>query len=358
MAAEPAGTAEPAPAAAGPLVGVDLERLTPYLDAAVGLAGPLTATLIQGGRSNLTYRLTDGRADWVLRRPPVGHVLPTAHDMAREYKVMDALHGTAVPVPGPVLLCQDHDVLGADFYVMERVDGPVLRSADDTRGLAPEVAARCARDLVDVLVTLHTTDPAVLEGFGRPDGFVARQVSRWARQWSLSATRELPGIDELVRRLTRAVPPAQRAVVVHGDYRLDNVIFVPDRQGEPGGGIAAVIDWEMSTLGDPLTDLGLMLVYWDEITENVTGTRHAVAANPGFPDRAALAEAYASASGLDLSALHFYVAFGYFKLAVIAEGIHSRYLAGQTVGENFEKAGPAVPDLVQSGLTALRTGLD
>lgn len=352
LAAAGAGLMGSGIAQVGPLVGVDLERLTPYLDTAVGLAGPLTATLIQGGRSNLTYRLTDGRADWVLRRPPVGHVLPTAHDMAREYKVIDALHRTAVPVPGPVLLCQDHEVLGADFYVMERVDGPVLRSADDTRDLAPEVAARCARDLVGVLVTLHTTDPAVLEGFGRPDGFVARQVSRWTRQWSLSATRELPGINELVRRLERAVPPAQRASVVHGDYRLDNVIFAPGGQDEPGG-ITAVIDWEMSTLGDPLTDLGLMLVYWDEITENVTGTRHAVAANPGFPDRAALAETYASVSGLDLSALHFYIAFGYFKLAVIAEGIHSRYLAGQTVGEGFEKAGPTVPDLIESGLAAL-----
>ncbi|WP_326791646.1 phosphotransferase family protein [Streptomyces sp. NBC_00841] len=336
------------------LVGVDLDRLTPYLEAALGLAGRLRASLIAGGRSNLTYRLTDGRGDWVLRRPPVGHVLPTAHDMAREYRVIDALHGTGVPVPGPVVLCQDPDILGADFYVMERVEGPVLRGADDTRDLAPDVAARCARHLVDVLVSLHTTDPAVLEGFGRPEGFVARQVSRWARQWSLSATRELPGIDELVRRLELAVPQAQRVSVVHGDYRLDNVIFAPGEQGEPAG-IAAVIDWEMSTLGDPLTDLGLMLVYWDEITENVTGTRHAVSANPGFPGRRELADAYARASGLDLSALDFYVAFGYFKLAVIAEGIHSRFLAGQTVGEGFEKAGTAVPALVDSGLATLRS---
>lgn len=336
------------PAAADRLVGVDLERLTPYLRSTVGLAGPLRASLITGGRSNLTYRLTDGRAQWVLRRPPVGHVLPTAHDMAREYRVIDALHGTDVPVPAPVVLCRDHDVLGADFYVMEWVGGPVLRGAADTEDLPPERAARYARALVDTLATLHTTDPDVLAGFGRPEGFTARQVSRWARQWSLSATRELPQVAELVGRLERAVPPAQRVSVVHGDYRLDNVIFAPD-----GDRIAAVIDWEMSTLGDPLTDLGLMLVYWDPRSEGVTGTRHAVSANPGFPDRDALARAYAEASGLDLTPLDFYVAFGYLKLAVIAEGIHSRYLAGQTVGAGFDTAGAAVPGLVEAGLAAL-----
>ncbi|MGI5159170.1 phosphotransferase family protein [Microbispora sp. CA-102843] len=342
MAAE---SASPVP---GVLVGLDLERLTPYLESAVGLAGPLQASLIAGGRSNLTYRLTDGRSDWVLRRPPVGHVLPTAHDMAREYRVIEALHGTDVPVPAPVVLCRDKDVLGADFYVMERVAGPVLRSAEDTGGLSPQEAARCARSLVEVLVTLHATDPAVLEGFGRPEGFAARQISRWARQWSLSKTRELPAVDALAGRLERAVPAPQRVSVVHGDYRLDNVIYAPG-----GGRIAAVIDWEMSTLGDPLTDLGLMLVYWDRLTEKVTGARHAVSANPGFPGRDELARAYGEASGLDLSRLDFYVAFGYFKLAVIAEGIHARYLAGQTVGDGFEKAGSAVPDLVEAGLAAL-----
>ncbi|MEV0185375.1 phosphotransferase family protein [Streptomyces sp. NPDC050625] len=339
---------------AGP-VGLDLDRLTHFLDTAVGLAGPLRASLVAGGRSNLTYRLTDGHGDWVLRRPPVGHVLPTAHDMAREYRAIEALHGSAVPVPAPVLLCQDREILGADFYLMERVEGPVLRGAGDTAALPPDVAARCARQLVDVLAALHRTDPAVLDGFGRPEGFVARQVSRWARQWSLSATRELPSFDELVGALERAVPPAQRAAVVHGDYRLDNVIFGPDAQGAPDG-VAAVIDWEMSTLGDPLTDLGLLLVYWDERTERVTGTRHAVGANPGFPGRRELADAYAAASGLDLSALAFYVAFGYFKLAVIAEGIHARFLAGQTVGEGFDSAGAAVPGLVESALAALRSG--
>jgi len=343
--------AEPAAAGADRLVGLDLARLTPYLESAVGLAGPLRASLVTGGRSNLTYRLTDGRSRWVLRRPPVGHVLPTAHDMAREYRVISALHGTAVPVPAPVVLCRDHAVLGADFSVMEQVDGPVLRDAADTAGLAPESARRRALSLVETLAALHTTDPSVLEGLGRPEGFTARQVARWAKQWSLSATRELPEVAELVGRLERAVPPAQRVSVVHGDYRLDNVIFEPD-----GDGIAAVIDWELSTLGDPLTDLGLLLVYWDPRTEDVTGTRHAVSANPGFPDREVLVRAYADASGLDLSPLDFYVAFGYLKLAVIAEGIHSRYLAGQTVGEGFERAGAAVPGLVEAGLAVLGSG--
>lgn len=330
------------------LVGVDLGRLTSYLESTLGTAGPLRASLITGGRSNLTYRLTDGRSQWVLRRPPVGDVLPTAHDMAREYRVIHALHGTDVPVPAPVVLCQDPDVLGADFYLMQWVGGPVMRDAADTENLPPEQATRRARALVETLATLHTTDPARLEGFGRPEGFTARQVSRWARQWSLSATRELPEVDALVRRLEREVPPAQRVSVVHGDYRLDNVIFAPNSSE-----IAAVIDWEMSTLGDPLTDLGLMLVYWDPLSEGVTGTRHLVSANPGFPDRDTLARGYAEASGLDLSPLNFYVAFGYLKLAVIAEGIHSRYLAGQTVGQGFDRAGPAVPTLIEAGHAVL-----
>ncbi|MGI5508477.1 phosphotransferase family protein [Streptomyces sp. CA-106131] len=340
----------------GDLVGLDLGALAPVLDRAVGLAGPLRAALIEGGRSNLTYRLTDGRGDWVLRRPPVGHVLPTAHDMAREYRALRALHGTAVPVPAPVVLCKDKDVLGADFYVMERVAGPVLRGAADTAGLPLEAAAGCTRQLVDVLAALHRTDPAVLEGFGRADGFVARQVARWARQWSLSATRDLPELDALVRALERSVPKPQRTSVVHGDYRLDNVIFAPGDDGGPDG-IAAVVDWEMCTLGDPLTDLGLLLVYWDERTQDVTGTPHAITANPGFPDRRTVAESYAAATGLDLSELDFYVAFGYFKLAVIAEGIHARYLAGQTVGAGFERAGAAVPYLVESALTAWHDGV-
>ena len=327
------------------VAGVDLPRLTKYLEETVGLAGALHVDLIHGGRSNLTYRLTDGDRDWVLRRPPLGHVLPTAHDMAREFRVLDGLRHTDVPVPTPVLLCQDQGVLGCDFYIMERVEGPVLRDAEDTRSLAPSIAEASARHLVHTLARLHTASPAVLEGMGRPEGYMNRQVSRWRRQWELSATRELTEVAELADRLARAVPEPQSVSIVHGDYRLDNVILHPSYDG-----VAAVIDWEMATVGDPLADLGLLLVYWDPLTENVTGSTHAISANPGFPDQSTLADWYAQVSGLELGALDFYVAFEYFKLAVIAEGIHARHLAGQTVGSGFDRVGGSVPDLVRSGL--------
>lgn len=328
-------------------VGIDLRALTAHLDHAVGLAGPLRADLIQGGRSNLTYRLTDGEHDWVLRRPPLGHVLPTAHDMAREFRVLEGVAGTGIPAPAPVLLCRDPAVLGCDFYVMERVDGPVLRDAADTADLSAATVARISDDLVDTLVTLHAGVPEALGELGRPDGFMARQVARWHRQWELSATRSLPELSELVARLAAAVPPPQAASIVHGDYRLDNLILRPTYDG-----VAAIVDWEMATLGDPLADLGLLLVYWNPVTESVTGSRHAVAANPGFPVADAVAERYARRSGRDLADLGFYVAFGYLKLAVIAEGIHARYLAGETVGEGFDRVGAVVPDLVLAGLAA------
>jgi aminoglycoside phosphotransferase (APT) family kinase protein len=328
-------------------VGVDLPALTAYLGEAIELAGPLRADLMQGGRSNLTYRLTDGAHDWVLRRPPLGHVLPTAHDMAREFRVLEGLAGSDIPAPGPVVLCRDPAVLGCDFYVMERVEGPVLRDAAHTAGLDAATAARIADDLVDTLVTMHAAVPEALADLGRPDGFMARQVRRWHRQWDLSATRSLPELTVLVDRLAAAVPPPQAASIVHGDYRLDNLILRPAYDG-----VAAIVDWEMATLGDPLADLGLLLVYWNPVTESVTGSRHPIAANSGFPGADAVAERYARGSGRDLADLGFYVAFGYLKLAVIAEGIHARYLAGETVGDGFDRVGAVVPDLVSAGLAS------
>lgn len=329
--------------------GLDLPALTAYLEEAVGLAGPLRAELIQGGRSNLTYRLGDGVGDWVLRRPPLGHVLPTAHDMAREYRVLDGLAGTGVPAPAPVVLCRDPAVLGCDFYLMERVEGPVLRDASDTEALDPDTAGQVAAHLVATLVALHADVPPALADLGRPDGFMTRQVGRWLRNWEMSATRPVPDVARLGAALSDAVPAPQAASVVHGDYRLDNVILRPSY-----GAVAAVIDWEMATLGDPLADLGLLIVYWDPLTEAVTGCRHPVAANPGFPGTDDLAQRYAAGSGLRLDDLGFYVAFGYLKLAVIAEGIHARHLAGLTVGEGFDRVGAVVPELVAAGLDALR----
>jgi aminoglycoside phosphotransferase (APT) family kinase protein len=333
------------------LPGLDLAHLSDYLARErPGLAaGPLTGQLIVGGRSNLTYLVSDGRREWVLRRPPLGHVLATAHDMAREYRVITALADTAVPVPGTVLLCPDPAVLGAPFYLMEHVAGTVYRTGAQTATLPAAQRTELARDLVDILAELHRVDPAAagLADFGRPDGFLARQVRRWGKQLAGSVSRELPGIEALHERLAGSVPASPAPAVVHGDYRLDNVLVQDGR-------IAAVLDWEMSTLGDPLTDVGLLLVYWDRLPALEHSVVGGVGARHGFPDGAALAQWYVDRTGADLSMLDWYVALASFKLAVILEGIHYRHRQGLTVGDGFEQVGALVPPLVELGLAHLR----
>jgi aminoglycoside phosphotransferase (APT) family kinase protein len=332
--------------------GLDLGRLSAYLEKhrpdllADLLASPEpTARLIPGGRSNLTYEL--GTA-WVLRRPPLGHVLATAHDMVREHRVLSGLAGSPVPVPRTVLLCTDPDVLGAPFYIMERVAGEVYRAPEQaTAALGAPGAATLAADLVAVLAALHGLAPADygLADFGRPDGFLERQVRRWRGQLDASRSRPVPGVDELAGRL--GDPPAtQRHSIVHGDYRLDNCLVGADAR------VAAVLDWEMSTLGDPLTDVGLLRVYW-----TVGGrSRLEPAGGAALAPVEQMIQGYAERSGLDLSPLPWYVAFGYFKLAVILEGIHYRYVQGKTVGEGFEAVGAAVAPLAVAGLEALGEG--
>jgi aminoglycoside phosphotransferase (APT) family kinase protein len=324
--------------------GLDLERLAPYLERATDGAptGPITATVISGGRSNLTYLLSDGARRVVVRRPPLGHVLPSAHDMAREYRVIGALSATGFPVPKPLLLCEDAEVLGAPFYLMEYVDGVVLRGADL---VAPEQARACGDALVDLLVRLHGVDHEAvgLGGFGRPGGYLERQVRRWYQQWERSKTRELPLLERVVARLANEIPDSSRAGIVHGDYRLDNVMFSADLKT-----ILAVMDWEMATIGDPLADVGLMVVYTD---------RSELAPTPsvpeGFPSGAELAARYAAATGIDVAHLDWYIAFGNYKLAVISEGIHARYLQGKTVGAGFETFGQAVPGLIERAAATL-----
>jgi aminoglycoside phosphotransferase (APT) family kinase protein len=306
---------------------------------------------LHSGRSNLTYDVTDGTHRWVLRRPPLGVLTPTAHDMHREYRVVAALGATGVPVARAVLSCTDPEVIGAPFSVVEFVEGTVLRDGDETAELPPADARRSAEALVDALVALHAVDADTvgLGDFGRPDGYLARQVRRWRGQWDKVATRVLPDLDLLHGRLARALPTSGAAAIVHGDYRLDNTILTPGDFGR----IAAIVDWEMATLGDPLADLGMLLMYWDPTCEPVLGVRHVSTANPGFPSGQQLAGRYAAGSGRDITALTFYQALGCFKLAVIAEGIHARYLAGQTVGSGFERVGSAVPALLRSGLELL-----
>ncbi|MFB7780190.1 phosphotransferase family protein [Streptomyces bauhiniae] len=333
--------------------GLDLDRLRALLDRErPGLVtGPLTGRLIEGGRSNLTYAVTDGTSRWVVRRPPLGHVLATAHDMRREHRVISALHPTRVPVPRPVLLCEDEEVLGAPFYVMEFVEGTPYRTADQLAPLGAERTRGAVLSLVDTLVELHAVDPAEvgLADFGRPEGFLDRQLRRWGKQLDASRNRELAGVDELHAALGRSLPTSPAPAVVHGDYRLDNVLI-----GE-GDRIEAVLDWEMSTLGDPLTDLGLLVMYSQPL-----GTPHSpvftTAEALGHPTPAELIERYAERSGRDVSDVNWYTAFAWFKLAVILEGIHYRYTLGQTVGGGFDRIGDLVPVFIDHGLTTLQEG--
>jgi len=314
--------------------------------------------LIAGGRSNLTYRLavsgSGGDRQLVLRRPPLGHVLPTAHDMSREFRVLSALAGTEVPVARPVAFCDDPDVVGAPFYLMEYVPGVVLRSRQDTAALSGPQNADLSERLADMLAAIHGVDVEAtgLAGLGRGAGYLTRQLGRWQRQWELSKTREVPGYDELVARLTATLPPEGETTLVHGDFRLDNVLVMVS----PRPRITAVVDWEMATLGDPLADLGLTLVYWTDPGEEGwldpasgepgPGLRTDGTTSPGFLTRAEFAAGYARRTGRDISRIGYYMAFGYFKLAVVLEGIHARYLQHQTVGEGFEREGLAVPTLV------------
>ncbi|MBC6461314.1 phosphotransferase family protein [Actinomadura sp. HBU206391] len=329
--------------------GVDLERLRAHLGHRFpGLAaGSLSARLVEGGKSNLTYVVTDGAVEWVLRRPPLAHVLATAHDMAREHRVMSALAGTPVPVPATYGLCEDDDVLGAPFYLMEKVEGTVFRTEEQTGALGRERARAIALDLVAVLAELHAVDPdeVGLAGFGRPEGYLERQVGRWRTQLAASRSREIDGVEELSATLAAAIPVTQRAAIVHGDYKLDNVIV------GAGDTVAAVVDWEMATLGDPLSDVGLLLLYWGGFEEL---PERPVRPEFGFPPGEELLELYGATAGLDLSPLPWYEAFACFKLAVISEGIHFRHLQGKTVGEGFAEIGGMVEPLVARGLATLQ----
>ncbi|MEU0225077.1 phosphotransferase family protein [Streptomyces sp. NPDC006284] len=333
--------------------GLDLDRLRGLLDRErPGLVtGPLSGRLIEGGRSNLTYAVSDGGARWVVRRPPLGHVLATAHDMKREHRVISALHPTNVPVPRTLLLCEDEEVLGAPFYVMEFVEGTPYRTADQLVPLGPERTRSAVLNLVDTLVELHAVDPAEvgLADFGRPEGFLDRQLRRWSKQLDASRNRDLAGIDELHATLGRELPDSPAPAVVHGDYRLDNVLIGGDDE------IKAILDWEMSTLGDPLTDLGLLVMYSMPLgmpDSPVSTTAQA----PGHPAPSELIERYAARSGRDVSAVAWYTAFAWFKLAVILEGIHYRYTLGQTVGRGFDRIGDLVPVFIEHGLTTLQKG--
>lgn len=324
--------------------GIDPVALQRFL----GTDRPLTASLLAGGRSNLTYRVSDGESDFVLRRPPLGHVLPTAHDMSREHKVLSALSAVGYPVPRPIRLCTDTEVIGAPFYLMEYVEGHIYRAVEDIEALGAQHHHDLVLSIVDNLADLHALDPAEigLGDFGRPAGFNERQVRRWKKQLDASRSRDIPGIEELHARLAVQVPEGD-GTVVHGDYRLDNVLIDDDRR------VAAVLDWEMSTLGDPLSDVALMLVYAGRPLLTKSGTARPPLELAGHPTLDEMTQRYAERSKRDVSDLHWYVGFATFKLAVIIEGVHYRYVQGQTVGEGFDTIGEMVAPLVAQGHKAL-----
>ena len=306
--------------------GIDGERVTTWLADHVGLAPPLDFALISGGRSNLTFAVEDAAGRRVvLRRPPLGRVLATAHDMGREHKIIAALGPTAVPVAPALGLCTDEAVNGAPFYVMGLVDGVVVRDASVGRKVFDEPARRRAGEsLIDVLATLHALDPdqVGLGDLGRKEGYVERQLRRWKTQWEQSKTREIPDVEAVHDRLASAIPPQGPAAIAHGDYRIDNCMCRPD------GPVAAVLDWELCTLGDPLADMGMLLICWAQEGETDTARPDSPTILAGFPTRAEVVERYAAASGRDLSNIDFYRALAYWKLACISEGVFARYSSG------------------------------
>ncbi len=308
--------------------------------------------LISGGKSNLTYRVACDAGEVVLRRPPLGHVLATAHDMVREYRVQSALGPTRVPVPRMFFLAGSDSPLGAPFYVMERVVGHICRSQlPDGYAESDADRQRIGAALVETLARLHLTDPdeVGLGDFGRPDRFVERQLSRWSRQWESSKVDDLPVLDELRSDLERTVPPQRVRTIVHGDFRLDNTVLHPTRPGE----IVAVLDWELSTLGDPLADLGSMLAYWSDPGDDevLTAARimPPVTAAAGFPTQREVVELYARITGFEVAGIGWYHAFAFFKLAVICQGIAARAAGGAMRGGGFDDVQAMVAPLALAG---------
>ncbi len=312
---------------------LDSVRLRAWLSENLGFDGePFAIEVISGGRSNLTLGVEAGGRRLVVRRPPIGHFLPTAHDMSREYRVYRALHGTAVPVPEARALCEDASVIGAPFYVMERLDGVVPHEPADLRTADRATNARTADHFVDVLAAIHGTDldAAGLADFGKPTGYLERQLRRWIGQWERSKYADAPAIDALAAHLRQTMPRQQATTLVHGDYRLGNVMLDANDTGR----LIAVFDWEMATLGDPLSDLGYTLLWWGTTDRVNVHPSQGVADLPGFPSAGELVDRYASATALDIDAIDWYVALAAFKLAVIHEGQRAtRRRAGQPVAD-------------------------
>ena len=335
---------------------VDPDGLAAYLAANLPrYAGEFGVTRLGQGQSCLTFMVEGDGWRVVLRRPPRGDLPPSAFDVTREYRVMSALHshGASVPVPPPVALCADPTVIGAPFYLMEPVDGLVVRTE-----LPPELSsmddrARMTDALVETLCALQAIDYAAvgLDGFGKPDGYLERQLRRMNQLWDMARFRDLPDIETVGKWLSENIPAQRRATIVHGDYKLDNVIFAPQSPAR----LIAVVDWEMSTIGDPLADLGWMLYWWRDPGDASFGlTVSSVMDQDGFPRRRELLERYVVATGEDVSTIDWYAALGGWKIAIIMEGSYRRFQAGITDHPMFKELEWGVPALAARSAAAMR----
>ncbi|MEV6659698.1 phosphotransferase family protein [Nocardia fluminea] len=332
--------------------GIDLTALTRLLqrDLPAAATTPLHAELLTGGRSNLTYLIRNDTNRWVLRQRPLGHALATARDSAREFHILAALAPTRVPVPEVILFHPDPEPLGSPFYLMEEIAGTVYRTRADTAELGARRAEALSFALIDTLADLHTVDvrKAGLDSVGKPLGYLERQLDRWSAQLASTHSRELPDLDRLRQRLSATLPPDHPGTIVHGDYRLDNTII------DANDRIAAVLDWELATIGHPLADLGLFAVHWADLPElpdsPLAGGVRAAAGFTPLPD---LIDRYATRTGTDLTDLPWCTAFGYFKAAAILEGLHYRHLPGSAIAADTARAGEFVRPLAAQGLAEL-----
>jgi aminoglycoside phosphotransferase (APT) family kinase protein len=335
------------------LPGLDLDRVTQWARTSMpALVAPLSASLIAGGRSNLTYLLVGADARrWVLRRPPLGHVLATAHDMGREFRILSALRPTDVPVPTVHALCQDAAVNDAPFYVMEYIEGPILASRDQALAYPLESRHPLSLSMIDVLGRIHEVDPQAvgLGELGRREGYIQRQLKRWHAQIHQSPDDDLQALDEIHRRLVDTVPPQRWTGIVHGDFRIGNMIA--GAQGQ----LRAVLDWELATLGDVLADVAWLLISWVQEGEPSSSAFTPASSAPGFATRAELVRAYEWRTGRDLSDLPFYIAFASWRSACISTGVLARYRA-DAMGEidfDIDQHARSIDDSAQRAFDAL-----
>jgi aminoglycoside phosphotransferase (APT) family kinase protein len=328
---------------------VDVDALVPvaplgaFLNKHLGDGGqPIQIIKVGQGRSNLTFRVTRGAQSWILRRPPMGDLPETAHDMMREYRVLSGLADTPVRAPRPVLACANPNVIGVPFYLMGEVAGAVIRD-QLPESFTPEHRAAIGEEMIDALAELHTVDPSAvgLGDLGKPEGYTARQVARWTKQWGVMATRALPDIDAVREWLEEHVPTDSPAAIVHGDYKLDNVVFSATAPPQ----LLAIFDWEMATLGDPLADLGYLMLFWPEPGEDNVGGLPQPTQMDGFSTRAELIERYEKRTGFAMTDLVFYRTLALWKLAILTEGLYKRYLAGKADSDWFAILETAVPQM-------------